>query len=329
MRHLRLSIMGIIGLVCGILAGAPAFAQDAAPAPQGQQPMTGSPYALRPAFERAAQAFSGGDFERAILDASLYILINPTDNRGYFVRGLSYLQINELTSGQSDLSQSIALTGDDEPEFLAQAYGLRASVRSAQGDTDGALADLEQSLRVGPSADAYFARALIYREQGEDALALADMDQAVALSPDDAVYHLYRAVIHDALGNVVENAADILRYIALSETRRIDGDALQPGRPIEIDLATGTVYALPFSAQAGQRLTALVVGRPGEQSDPVFVVLDPSGAPLIGDDDGTGGLDAVIVDHPLPETGTYTLLVTSTPTQAAGQGLVGIELLTP
>lgn len=313
------------GLIIGLLLGGalPLRAQETG----GQQ--TVPIYAATNVYERATQAFATGSYDQAVLDASLYILLNPTHNRGYFLRGLSYLQSDNPDSALADLNRTITLTGEGEPDFLAQAYTIRAAVYNEQDDTDAALADYAASIEITPTDNAYFARALLYREQGDNENALADLTEAINLAPEDALYPLYRGLVQNALGNTAEAAADVIRYIELVESSRVDADPLTPGTPIRVDLGFGTVQAFPIEGQTGQRLTALAIGEPADQTDPIIVLLDPDGTPLIADDDGTGTLGSLILDYVLPADGQYTLLVTSTPSQATGQIQIGIELLDP
>ena len=43
--------------------------------------------------------------------------------------------------------------------------------------------------------------------------------------------------------------------------------------------------------------------------DPLLVLLDVQGLPVLGNDDGGGQKDALIADYELPQDGVYTLMV--------------------
>jgi hypothetical protein len=54
--------------------------------------------------------------------------------------------------------------------------------------------------------------------------------------------------------------------------------------------------------------------------------LDPDGTPIRADDDSGGGVIALILDQPLEQTGTYTLVVTHSLGGSAGDVGVQIEV---
>ncbi|MFN8530356.1 MAG: hypothetical protein U0670_17280 [Anaerolineae bacterium] len=310
------------------------FAQDTTTAP----PTTGlqqsattlvSPYLLPEVFDRTSAAFQSGDYTATILNASLDLLFNPTHDRAYLLRGLGYLNTNETDRARADIDAAIAVTAPDDTVFLGQLYSLRGQMKADQGDVEAALADYTTAIEINPSADAYFSRAQLSMSEQHPQDALDDLNRAIELTSTDGVYYLLRAYANADLNHVSESAADYADYLRLVEQTRTDADAIQPGTPIFVDVAYGTTTAVPFDGQAGQVLTALVIGRQGEQTDPILVLLDPSGTPLIGDDNGSGGTAPLILDYVLPDSGTYTLLIGSTPVQATGQAAAGIELLGP
>src|SRR5688572_22162956 len=93
-RKFAIAIM-VIGLSVGIL---PAFAQgqvQPTPPAQPQGDMV-SIVIGGDLLERAGTAFDGGDFEKAVQDYSLFILLNPSFGQGYYLRGLAYSRLNDL-----------------------------------------------------------------------------------------------------------------------------------------------------------------------------------------------------------------------------------------
>ena len=74
-------------------------------------------------------------------------------------------------------------------------------------------------------------------------------------------------------------------------------------------MAFARVQAITFEANAGDEVT--ISARMADDSgvDPLLVLLDENGEPIAGDDDGGGQLDSQIPNFRLPQTGSYTILV--------------------
>lgn len=70
-----------------------------------------------------------------------------------------------------------------KPDYL-DALLARGVARFLTRDPQGALADLNAALALGPNTDAFTNRAVIYRSQGQLDQALADYDQALGIDPD-------------------------------------------------------------------------------------------------------------------------------------------------
>jgi tetratricopeptide (TPR) repeat protein len=107
----------------------------------------------------------------------------------------------------------------DNPEAVVLNHQLRAHARRAAGDLPGALADLNDAIRLEPEAPELFDhRAVLWVEKKELAKALADIDEALRLKPDSAhlrcsrAYILIRKTDYAAavveLEDAIKNAAD-------------------------------------------------------------------------------------------------------------------------
>ena len=75
-------------------------------------------------------------------------------------------------------------TRAQKPEDLYE----RAMARLKQGDTDGALADLDKAIKLFPKYDAaYSGRAQVRKARGDIEGALADFGKAVELNPKNVI----------------------------------------------------------------------------------------------------------------------------------------------
>lgn len=101
---------------------------------------------------------------------------------------------------------------------LAITYENRAEGRWGMNDLPGALADIEQALRLDPNyGRPYGVRAAIYRLQGQLARAMPDLNRALQLDPSLAANWALRGDIYAELGDWNRAAADF------AEAARRDG----------------------------------------------------------------------------------------------------------
>jgi tetratricopeptide (TPR) repeat protein len=190
------------------------MAQDvpATPAPQGQSLTIVVSLDL---FERGAQKTDAGDYEGAIQDYSLFILMNPTWSVGYYQRGQTYAALGEFEAALSDYTQALNLPSPS-PDLTGEMYTARALIYMQQNDTENALDDLNNALVAFPDyADAYLRRGQIhlFNEDWEDAL--SDYDKLIELAPNFVGGYAGRAVIHTQLGDAEAALADYDQLLEL------------------------------------------------------------------------------------------------------------------
>ena len=83
-----------------------------------------------------------------------------------------------------------------EPDW-AEAWNQRATVKFIIGDLDGAMADINQVLKLEPRHfGALSGRVLIYLQQGKRDLALMDMIKALAIDPWLTEKGLFPELLH-------------------------------------------------------------------------------------------------------------------------------------
>lgn len=241
MRQIGFSVL----LVCVLVLAAPALAQTPT-----EQPPTGALVVLPEVFERAAAASSAGDYDRAVLDYSLFILFNPTFSQAYFNRALNYEARGDTAQAIQDLSQ--ALSYETTPSaYQSDIYFARASLYLNQNQVEAAINDLDAAIAANPEAvnplllharlmtfleqyptaradydrlialqpndpRFYLERGLLNAQMRDFTAALADYDQAIQLAPDQAQPYAERALFHSAQQNYERALADIDRAISLN-----------------------------------------------------------------------------------------------------------------
>ena len=189
-------------LMVGVLLAVvfPALAQDSGTQTQTGQQGQGIPIVTGlDVYQRAGAAFDAKDYEKAITDYSLFILLNPTVGEGYFQRAQSYLQLNDLDAALVDLNHTLELP-PASPDAQAQAYMLRAAIFTDREEVDSAMADLNAALKSVPdSADALYRRARLYLSQQQFEPAVVDLNDVVRLAPDFPDAYYFRALANTAL----------------------------------------------------------------------------------------------------------------------------------
>ncbi len=100
----------------------------------------------------------------------------------------------------------------------ATAYNNRGSAWAAKGETDRALADLDQAIKLDPRLpDAYINRGNAKRERLDLAAAIADYTLAISLSPNAALAYYNRAWAHYLAGESADALADANRAIEIDD----------------------------------------------------------------------------------------------------------------
>jgi tetratricopeptide (TPR) repeat protein len=100
-------------------------------------------------------------------------------------------------SGCTTLIQS----GKERRTDLAEDFFNRASAYDFAGDSDRAIADYGQTIKLEPKhADAYYRRGAIYWVKADYDHAIADLTRAIKLNPKQVLYFSYRGYAHYAKG---------------------------------------------------------------------------------------------------------------------------------
>lgn len=298
---------------------------------QEQQPSEGQteppvPVALAPELiDTGAAAYDAQDFDRALLDFSLFILLNPTYSQGYYLRALSHLGREDPDKALEDIEQALA-TMPDVPEYGAALYDLRANIYINLERYDEAIADYTEAIDLSPSADLYFSRAQVYGAIEDFDMALLDLNSAIAESADDPILRVYRAYLNTQLGNTEDAAPDYYTFMQLIETQRVENDALVDSIPQFVTLTQGIVHQFEIEGERDQVISILAQGRPGDEVDPLMVLLNEDGQVLAANDDYGDTIDAAIFDFQLPSDGTYTVLVSHSLGGFEGQVVVVYEV---
>lgn len=166
-------------------------------------------------YQRAGEALNGQDYQKAVTDFSLFILLNPTYSEAYYNRGQSFIQLNDLDAALADFTRALELPSPS-PEFTAGVYWIRSAILFDRSETDHALADLDQAIILAPDQpEGYFRRGQIYAFQERYEEALEDYNQGIQLAPNASVLYESRGQVQQQLENYEAAIADFSRVLEL------------------------------------------------------------------------------------------------------------------
>ena len=137
-------------------------------------------------------------------------------------RALSYRSKGDSDRAIADLSEAIRL----DPKY-AEAYYLRGVSYRNKGDLARAISDYSEAIRLDPKlAAAYNNRGNAYKDKGDFDRAIADFNEAIRLAPEVEAAHpetIIRRLAHYNRGGAYGNKGDFDRAIAdFSEAIRLN-----------------------------------------------------------------------------------------------------------
>lgn len=239
---------------------------------------------------------SGGNLNAEIFEFEL-----PVDGkytiRAYAVQGAGLVTVTanvaDRASGGGPLTVGAPQTGVLKPgrvhnwEFIGEA-GQIVNLKMNSPDFDTFL-ELRNSQNV----------ILVENDDSPDGGTNSSID-LFTLPTDDTYTVVARGVSEQEGGNY-----DITLKIAKVTP---GGGPLVPDEQVQAQLPPGETNSWTFEADAGMFLT---INTQSELLDTYLELYGPDGTLLVEDDDSGGGLNAALLDFPLPQSGAYQLVVRS------------------
>lgn len=121
-----------------------------------------------------------------------------------FQRAIALIQVEQLFEALPLLNEVI----EAQPEH-SEAYLHRARIRRRLGDSEGAIKDYTQVIKLAPTAEVYLGRALVWLSIDQVKGAIADSREAVKLAPELAGGH---RLLGKALGLLGDGPRAIAAY---------------------------------------------------------------------------------------------------------------------
>ncbi len=183
------------------------------------------PTDARAYYEMGNEYYERGDYDKAIENYNMAILLNPVFSEAYFNRALSYYQLKNYDKSIADYTEAAKLDpqnpmiynnrGDAfyrkqdfrnaikdydkaislNPNYLKAFYN-RGLAHASLEEYEKAVEDFGKVIKIDPTfAEAYHLRGLAYEYAGMISNAIKDYEKALELNPDlqDAKSHLESA----------------------------------------------------------------------------------------------------------------------------------------
>ena len=120
-----------------------------------------------------------GDDRNAVLAYDVCVALDPAVPGGHFNRGLALLRSQQFKKAEDDFTHAIEAKSD-----WTDAYLNRSACREAQGNFDGAIADLTRALDLGyPPTAVLLTRSRVYARSGDDVAAKKDLEAGMKELP--------------------------------------------------------------------------------------------------------------------------------------------------
>jgi tetratricopeptide (TPR) repeat protein len=161
----------------------------------------------------------------------------------------------------------------------------------------------------------YFVMAYNHQTAAEYYEAIVDYTRVLELNPDFDSAWLNRGVAYEQLNNDYRAMQDFNRFMLREGTSIVSHRGILTGARLDVEMTENLIYALNFYARAGETLDISVTAQNGDVVDPLVLVVNADGSPVVAKDDTLRqdgsliSMDAHITNFEALSTGRYTLLI--------------------
>lgn len=143
-----------------------------------------------------------GAHEHAVVDFSKAISIKADQTDYYSLRAWSLRQLERNQEAVSDLTRFLELTvTSPNTEDRAKAHLDRGFAYAALEDSNKAVADFNESVKLYPTPSCHYALGCVRAAEGRYHDSLKEFSRAVELQPDFTEAYAARAEVHRIIGN--------------------------------------------------------------------------------------------------------------------------------
>ncbi|MEW6748590.1 MAG: AAA family ATPase [Candidatus Micrarchaeota archaeon] len=163
-------------------------------------------------YQSGNDYYEKNDFDRAIENYNMAILLSPVFSEAYFNRALSYYQLKNFDKSIADYTKSMEL--DPQNPII---YNNRGDAFYRKQDFQSAVKDYDKAISLNPNyLKAFYNRGLSYASIEEYEKAVEDFTKVVKIKPDFAeAYHL-RGLAHEYAGSIASAITDYEKALELN-----------------------------------------------------------------------------------------------------------------
>ncbi|MBU0591147.1 AAA family ATPase [Candidatus Micrarchaeota archaeon] len=163
-------------------------------------------------YQMGNDYYEKGDYDKAIENYNMAILLNPVFSEAYFNRALSYYQLKNFDKSIADYTKSMEL--DPQNPII---YNNRGDAFYRKQDFQSAVKDYDRAISFNPNyLKAFYNRGLSYASIEEYEKAVEDFTKVIKLKADFAeAYHL-RGLAYEYAGSISEAIVDYEKALELN-----------------------------------------------------------------------------------------------------------------
>ncbi len=171
-----------------------------------------SPIDARTYYQQGNDYYEKGDYEKAIENYNMAILLSPVFSEAYFNRALSYYQLKNFEKSVSDYSKA----GELDPKNPI-IYNNRGDAYYRKQDYHTAIKDYDKAITLNPEyLKAFYNRGLSYASLEDYEKAVEDFSKVIEIKKDFAeAYHL-RGLAYEYNGTLDRAVKDYEEAIKLN-----------------------------------------------------------------------------------------------------------------
>ncbi len=144
-------------------------------------------------YHRGNNYYEKEDFDKAVENYNMAIVLNPNFSEAYFNRGLAYYNKKNYDKAVSDYNKSAEL--DPRNPVI---YNNRGDAYYRKQEFENAILDYDKAVSLNPKyLKAYYNRGLAYACQQDYERAIEDFDKVVELNPEFAEAYHIRGLAYD------------------------------------------------------------------------------------------------------------------------------------
>lgn len=160
-------------------------------------------------YQSGIDAYYEEDFQKSMDFFDKELKQNPKNGYAMLWEAYIYDRYEKYGQAMSSVNQSLKFIPKKDKEWVAMAYGLRASVQAELGDTLKALSDYTQAFKTDPKEEYIYKKCNILNDQKKYSEIDAELKKAMALNDNNAVTYVYIGRNEESKGN---NATALEKY---------------------------------------------------------------------------------------------------------------------